>query len=186
MNEKEFLKQLKAIRTVNQRLGRNFLKAGAEVDILADGQLDLSDELLAQLDWVVASIHTGFKHDNTDRLIKACSNKYVHCIGHPTGRIFGKREPYKIDLGAVADAAIATRTALEINSQCYRMDLNDEMASAARLKGVKMVISTDSHRFSEFQWMKLGVGIAKRAWCEKSNILNTGSWSMIQKYFNPT
>ncbi|MFZ6014667.1 MAG: DNA polymerase/3'-5' exonuclease PolX [Bacteroidota bacterium] len=183
LNEKEFLKQIKVIRKVNEDLGKDYLKAGAEVDIRPDGSLDLSDELLAQLDWVIASIHSGFKKDNTERLIRACESKYVHCIGHPTGRIIGRRDPYSVDLRAFIKAAYDTKTALEINCQRDRMDMNDEMAWEVREKGIKIVISTDSHKFSDLNWMQLGVGIARRAWCKKENILNTLSWKAVQKYF---
>jgi DNA polymerase (family 10) len=181
MDEKGFLKQFKAIREVNEKLGKNFLKAGVEVDILADGSLDLSDEVLGQFDWVTASIHSGFKQNNTDRLIKACEHPHVHCIGHPTGRIIGKRESYPLEMREVLAAARKTGTALEINAQPDRMDLNDELAYMVRDAGVKIVISTDSHKFSDFYFMRLGVDIARRAWCSAENILNTHSWREIQR-----
>ncbi len=179
--EKEFLKQIRAIEEVNQRLGRNFLKKGAEVDILADGTLDLSDEILGQLDWVTASIHSGFANDNTDRLIKACKNPYVHCIGHPTGRLIGKREPYPLVIEELIEIAKETGTALEINAQPNRLDLNDELASLARKAGVKMVVSTDSHKPTDFHFMRLGVYLARRAWCTPSDILNTRSWQEVYR-----
>jgi DNA polymerase (family 10) len=182
MDEKGFLKQLKAIKEINQKLGIDFLKSGAEVDVLSNGKLDLSDELLAQLDWVTASIHSGFTHDNTDRLIKACENPFVCCIGHPTGRLIGKREAYGVDFKHLLEAAHETNTALEINAQPDRMDLNDEMAAEAKKKKVKLVISTDSHRADNFYFMKLGVFVARRAWCTAGDILNTGSWKAIQKF----
>ncbi len=108
MDEKGFAKQIKAINEVNKKLGRDFIKKGVEVDILADGSLDLKDELLAQLDWVCASIHSGFKQDATERLIMACKNPYVCCIGHPSGRLIGKREAYPVDWPKVFKAAKQT------------------------------------------------------------------------------
>jgi len=182
MDEKGFLKQLSAVKAVNKNLGIDFLKAGAEVDILPDGSMDLSDEVLEQLEWVTASIHSGFKKDNTDRIIKACENPYVHCIGHPTGRLIGKREPYAFSFEDVITAAKQTATALEINAQPDRMDLNDEMAWQAREEGVMLVISTDSHKSTDYYFMQSGVSVARRAWCQPSDILNTLSWNELQKF----
>lgn len=182
MDEKRFLQQLRAIREVNEKLGRDFIKAGAEVDILPDGTLDLSDELLAQLDIVIASIHTGFNKDNTDRIIKACENPFVSIIGHPTGRLIGKRDPYPLDMLRVIEAASHTGAILEINAQPERMDLNDEWAKLAHEKGVKLTINTDMHQLSHFDYMKLGVLVARRGWCKPEDIINTWSWKEIQKY----
>ncbi|MBL6448081.1 DNA polymerase/3'-5' exonuclease PolX [Fulvivirga sp. 29W222] len=181
MKDQEFLKQIEEVKVINQKQGRDFLKAGAEVDILADGALDLSDEILSQLDWVVASIHSGFSRNNTDRLIKACENSYVNCIGHPTGRLIGKREAYPVDIAALIEAAVGTGTALEINGQPERLDLKDEWANEAREAGVNLVISTDSHKYNDFYFMSLGVGVARRAWCTADNILNTKPWHDIVK-----
>lgn len=181
MDEKAFMKQMRAIDKLNKERGANFLKAGAEVDILADGSLDLSDEILARLDWVTASIHSGFSHNNTARLLKACENPYVHCIGHPTGRIIGKRDPYPLDFTELIHAAAETGTALEINAQPDRMDLNDELAAEVRKSGVMLVISTDSHKYTDFYTMELGVDIARRAWCTPENILNTRSWREVER-----
>lgn len=181
MDEKGFLKQIGAIRQVNEKIGTDFLKSGAEVDILPDGSLDLSEEVLGQLDWVTASIHSGFKHDNTDRLVRTCQNPYVHCIGHPTGRLMGRRDPYPLDFASLIEAAKETHTALEINAQPERMDLNDELASRAKQAGVKLVISTDSHRLTDFHFMRLGVFVARRAWCTADDIVNTHSWSQVKR-----
>jgi DNA polymerase (family 10) len=182
MDEKGFLKQLTAVKELNENLGMDFLKAGAEVDILPDGSLDLSDEVLEQLDWVTASIHSGFRKDNTDRIIKACEHPLVHCIGHPTGRLIGKREAYTFSFEEVIKAALHSGTALEINAQPDRMDLNDEMAFEAREQGVKLVISTDSHKPTDYYFMELGIYVARRAWCKPSDILNTCAWSDLQKF----
>ena len=182
MDEAQFLEQLRVIEKVDEKLGERFVKSGAEVDILPDGTLDLSDELLARLDFVTASIHSSFNRDNTERIIKACRNPYVAVIGHPTGRLIGSREAYPVDMHRVIEAAAETGTALEINAQPQRMDLNDEWAALARERGVKLVISTDMHQLSQFNFMKLGVLIARRAWCTADDILNTRSWKEIQAF----
>lgn len=182
LDEDEFLQQIQVIRETNEKLGTNLLKCGAEVDILPNGTLDLSDEILAQLDWVTASVHAGVTRDNTDRLIKACENPNVHCISHPTGRLIGKRDPYPVDMSHLVEVARETGTALEINAQADRMDLNDEMAAMARAAGVKLVINTDSHRPSNFHFMTLGVAIARRAWCRPNDILNTRSWKEVKQW----
>ncbi len=182
MAENQFLEQLQAIRDVNAKLGREFVKAGAEVDILPDGSLDLSDELLSQLDIAVAAIHTAFSRDNTDRLIRACENPYISIIGHPTGRLIGARDVYPVNMRRVIEAAAETGTALEINAQPNRMDLNDEWAHLAREKGVKLVISTDMHLLSNFRYMKLGVLLARRAWCTPDDVLNTWKWKEVRAF----
>lgn len=174
--------QLEEIKAVNEYLGESFIKSGIEVDILSDGSLDLPDDLLEELDWVVASIHSKLNQDNTSRLVKACENPYVCAIGHPTGRMLNSRDPYELDMDAVLDAAKKTHTALEINAQPKRSDLNDRWASAAREKGIPLVVSTDSHYAGNLEFMKNGVYIARRAWCTKDNILNTGSWKSIERF----
>ncbi|HTL80622.1 MAG TPA: PHP domain-containing protein, partial [Bacteroidia bacterium] len=181
---KEILKQLKEIHDLNRKNGDQFIKCGIEVDILPDGTLDVDDEILSQLDWVTASIHSGFSKDNTERIIRACENPFVNCIGHPTGRLIGDREAYTIDFAKIISAAKKTGTALEINAQPQRMDLNDELAMEARKANVPLVISTDSHDKEQFDYMQLGVAIAQRAWCTAGDILNTKSWNEIARFRN--
>ncbi len=182
MNEKEVLRQMKEIDRINNNLGAAFIKKGMEVDILPDGKLDMADEILSQLDWVTASVHSNFGKDNTGRIIGACQNRYVCCIGHPTGRLIGSREPYKVNMEEVFGAAKATGTALEINAQPQRMDLNDEMAMRARETGIALVITTDSHALGQFAYMKAGVAIARRGWCKASNVLNTLPWNEVSRF----
>lgn len=181
-DEREFSKQIKEIEAVNKKLGKTFIRKGVEVDILPDGTLDLADELLAQMDWVCASIHSGFSKDNTDRLIKACQQPYVNCIGHPSGRLLGKREPYKVNWTKVFETASKTGTAMEINAQPDRMDLNDVLARQAREAGVILTISTDSHTAENFSFMPLGVTVARRAWCKAGDVLNTKSWKEVEVF----
>jgi len=181
LTEDEVLKQIEEIDKVNKIIGYPLLKKGIEVDILLDGSLDLSDEILSKLDWVVASIHTHFNRDNTDRIIKAMENPYVNVIGHPTGRIFGTREGYQLS-DEVFKVAKETGTALEINSQPLRMDLPDIMVKKAVDMGVKLVISSDSHSLSNFHYIQLGVYIARRGWAKKEDVINTLSWKEVEKF----
>ena len=181
-NEKEFLQQVKEIDGVNKKLGKAFIKKGVEVDIMPDGTLDLKDELLAKMDWVCASIHSGFSKDNTDRLIRACKHPYVNCIGHPSGRLLGKRGPYNIDWSKVFKEATRTGTAMEINAQPDRMDLNDVLTRQAREAGVTLTISTDSHAEENFSFMPLGVTVARRAWCKADDVLNTKPWKEVEAF----
>jgi DNA polymerase (family 10) len=138
--------------------------------------MDLADDCLAELDVVVASVHSSFNQDATqmtDRLLRAVSNPFVDIIGHPTGRILLRREPYKLDVLALIDAAATAGVALEINCQIDRMDLSDGNAKAARDRGVKIVISTDAHGVGGFRLMRWGVQVARRAWLTKEDVLNT-------------
>ncbi len=178
----EFRKQFVEIDRVNKKIGKDLVKKGAEVDILADGSLDLPDDLLKKFDWVVASIHTGFNKDNTERLLKACEHPMVHCIGHPSGRLIGKREGYSIDWEKLFKKAAATGTAIEINAQPDRLDLRDELVKDAIEEGVTITISTDSHALKQFDNMSLGVDVARRGWCSKENILNTNPWKKVEQF----
>ena len=138
--------------------------------------MDLADDCLAELDVVVASVHSAFNQDEsqmTDRMLRAIANPFVDIIGHPTGRILLRREPYKLDVSRLIDAAAAAGVALEINCQIDRLDLSDANAKAARDRGVKIVISTDSHARGGFRLMKWGVQVARRAWLTKEDVLNT-------------
>ncbi len=182
LDAKEFRKQAKEIDLVNKHLGRDFIKKGVEVDILPDGSLDLPDDLLMEMDWVCASIHSGFQRDNTARLVSACKHPYVHCIGHPSGRLIGKREAYKADWQAIFKVAAFTGTAMEINAQPQRLDLSDQLARQAIEAGVILTISTDSHAESHFSYMTGGVLVARRAWCESGHVLNTKSWAEVKKF----
>jgi DNA polymerase (family 10) len=149
---------------------------GSEVDIKADGSLDYSDEVLAQLDVVVASVHSSMGQDRaamTARIIKAMSHPSVTAIGHLTTRLLGKRESVELDLEAVLQAARDTGTALEINASPERLDLRDTHAFRARELGVPLVISTDSHHHTQLSGGRFGVAVARRAWCEPHHILNT-------------
>jgi DNA polymerase (family 10) len=154
--------------------GITVLKA-CEVDVLADGALDHADELLAGFDWVTASLHSGFRQSErqlTDRILAAIDNPYVNAIGHPTGRMFGRREGYPIDLEAIVERAGATGTALEINAQPKRMDLNADMARRALAGGVRLIIGTDAHSTAELAVRRYGIATARRAGATPERIVN--------------
>ncbi len=154
------------------------LLAGIECDILTDGTLDLSDDCLAQLDIVVASVHSHFSQDEaqmTDRVLKALENRWVDVLGHPTGRLLLKREPLRLNMDRVTSAAARLGVALEINCQVDRLDLNDAHARLARERGVRLVISTDAHSTTALGNLRWGVQMARRAWAGPDDVLNTRS-----------
>jgi DNA polymerase (family 10) len=169
-------KQIERIRKLNERLKDITIFAGAEVDILADGSLDYENKLLAELDFVIGSIHSGMtspREKVTTRTLKAMDNPYLHCIGHPTGRLIGEREPMDIDIEAVIKHAAETHTALEVNSNPYRLDLKDVHCKMAIEAGVKLVIGTDTHKLPQLGYIALGVATAGRGWATKNDVVNT-------------
>jgi DNA polymerase (family 10) len=175
MTVPQLRRQMRDIRALNAQRTRFRLLMGAEVDILSEGKLDYPDEVLAELDFVIGSIHTGFGQSEamlTRRLIAAMRNPYVTLIAHPTGRLMGQREGYPVDLAAVFQAAKSTGTALEINAQPRRIDLSDAAAKQAGEAGVMLAISTDTHAVSQLNYMALGLGIARRAWLTPRQLLN--------------
>lgn len=178
----DIARQAAEIKSVNEQLGYDYVKKGVEVDILEDGQLSLPDELLKQFDWVIASIHSHFAKDNTSRLMKACENPYVHCIGHPSGRLIGSRSPYPVDWDQLFNKAAATGTAFEINARPNRLDLDDTLVKKAIAQSVKLVIDTDAHELTQFDFMQLGIWVARRGGCGKADILNTCNWEDIEKF----
>jgi|YelNatPaOPRAMG01_1025707.scaffolds.fasta_scaffold00123_59 DNA polymerase (family 10) len=166
------LKQLEEIEKLNRELNGFRLLSGTEVDILADGSLDFPDEVLEKLDVVVASIHSGFKQNVSERMIRAMENPHVDIIGHPTGRLISKREGYDVDVDKILDAAARTHTALEINAFYDRLDLSDLNARRAAEKGIMLAINTDSHHPEHLWMIRFGVGTARRAWLGPENVLN--------------
>ncbi|MCC6484355.1 MAG: PHP domain-containing protein [Armatimonadetes bacterium] len=168
------------------RSSRGFrLLKGTEVDIRQDGALDLPDNALAKLEWVNASIHTGFElseEQTTTRAIRAIESPYVDVLSHPTGRLIAMREPYALNLDTVISAAVEHSKAMEINSSVDRLDLSGPNARRARDAGVKIVISTDSHRPNGFGAIEHGIGVARRAWLTKDDVVNTMSWEAIRAW----
>ncbi len=167
---------IRRIRAANDEIDGITILAGIEVDILADGALDLSDSVLEQMDVVVASVHSMFSQEPeqmTDRLLRAISNKTVSFLGHPTGRLLLKRDAYKFDMEAVLKAAAEQKVAMELNAYPDRLDFNDVHLRMARDRGVKIVINTDAHHTSHFEKLKYGILQARRAWLTSRDILNT-------------
>jgi DNA polymerase (family 10) len=155
------------------------LLAGSEINIGLDGTLDYPDDLVEALDWVVASVHTSFSispQEMTERVLAAIENPQVNCIGHLTGRLIGRREPYGIDVEAVAEAAARTGTTIEINSNPNRRDLSDRHARLAVEAGVKIVVNTDAHGVDTLDNIAYGVATARRAWLTKADVANTRGW----------
>ncbi|HEY8236705.1 MAG TPA: DNA polymerase/3'-5' exonuclease PolX [Gaiellaceae bacterium] len=173
--------QDREIEALNETLGRFKLLKGIEVNIRADGSLDVDDETLARRDWVVASLHTAFDKNPTERVISAMENPNVDCIGHLTARKINRRGPADIDLSRVFETALATKTFLEINSQPDRLDLRDAHARAAGEAGVLLSISSDAHSTRALAYPELGIGQARRAWLTKEQVLNTRTWPQIKK-----
>jgi len=167
------------------RGGKRFrLLAGSEVNIMPDGSLDYGDELLERLDWVVASVHTSFRMNRekmTARVVEAVRNPNVDCLGHPTGRMLLRREPYDIDIEAVVAAAAEAGTMIEINGNPNRRDLNDHNARIAAEAGVPIVCNTDAHRTATLAFMEYSVATARRAGLTKSQVANTRTWKQLQK-----
>jgi len=182
------LKQIGEIRALNKKLadkGSEFqLLAGSEVDILSEGKLDFDNDLLAQLDVVVASVHQGFTQSEaemTKRLITVAENPFVHILGHLTGRLLLEREPFKVNQTAVIDACAATGTWIELNANPRRFDMDWRLWHYAKEKGVKCVINCDAHRNEHAGFLRLGAGIARKGWLEKKDVINTLPLAALQK-----
>jgi len=180
----ELRRQIERVARANEKLGDGFtVLAGSEVNILPDGSLDYADDLLAELDWVIASAHTSFgmsEDEMTERIVAAIENPRVRAIGHPTGRMLGRREPYAVDMDRVIEAAARTGTFLEINANPNRRDLSDVHARAAADAGVKLLIDSDAHRAERFDTIRYGVATARRAWLTKDDVANTRGWSELK------
>lgn len=168
-------KQIEEIKQVNKEMSGFHVFSSVEMDVRSDGALDFPDEVLARLDFVTVSIHSGFSQSREQimaRLASAMENPYVRAIGHPTGRLINKRDPYQVDIEGIIEMAARTGTALEINSHYYRLDLSDVHARAAQDAGVKLVINSDAHRAAEFDMLRYGVATARRGWVRKETVLN--------------
>jgi DNA polymerase (family X) len=176
LDEARALEHARAVRALSDRLEGMTLLAGIECDIRPDGTMDLADDCLAQLDFVIASVHSAFNQEAaqmTDRLLRAMACPWVDILGHPTGRLILKREPYKFDVEQVFAAAARAGVALEINSQIDRLDLDDTHARLARDRRVKLVIDSDAHSPAALGTLRWGANVARRAWIEPKDVLNT-------------
>ena len=176
LDDKRAEQHMARIRTANEQIGGITILAGIEVDILAEGQLDLSDSVLEGMDVVVASVHSAFNQEPqqmTERLLRALDNKNVSILGHPTGRLLLRRDAYPFDMDAILKAALKNKVAMELNAYPDRLDLNDVHLRMARERGVKIVINTDAHHTSHFEKIKYGILQARRAWLTSHDVLNT-------------
>jgi DNA polymerase (family 10) len=176
LNEARALEHAAYVRALNGRYEGLTLLAGIECDILPDGTLDLSHDCLAQLDWVVASVHSHFGQEETqmtERLLRAIECPWVDVLGHPTGRLLLKREPARVNMDLLTSSAARLGVALEINAQSARLDLSDAHARLARERGVRLVVSTDAHSAGALTNLRFGVQTARRAWAAPGDVLNT-------------
>jgi DNA polymerase (family 10) len=168
--------QINEVKRIDEKLDGIRVLSGIEVDIKADGSLDMREELLAELDVVIAAVHSGMtqKEDKmTARIIKAIENPYVDIIAHPTCRLIGEREPVEVDMEAVFKAAAKNKKALEINAMPSRLDLKDVHVKRARELGVMLTLGTDAHSSAQLTLMRFGVNVARRGWCRTEHIINT-------------
>jgi DNA polymerase (family 10) len=188
LNEEDLRRQHEEIDLLNKEYaGRIRILKGTECDILRDGSLDFTDDVLATLDFVVASIHSLFNlspEEQTQRMLRAISNRYVDIIGHPTGRILLGREGYTLDLDAVIDAAAEHGVCIEINAHPSRLDLDWRYLHRARDKGIKIPIDPDAHVISGLDDMRYGIGIARKGWLQASDVLNTMSTDALLDFFS--
>jgi DNA polymerase (family 10) len=183
LSSKQLADQIKKIRRLNEKIKGITILAGTEVDILANGSLDFDNKLLADLDIVIAAIHSGLtspREKVTTRTLKAMDNPYINCIAHPTGRLIGQREPMDIDMAAVIRHAAQTHTALEVNANPWRLDLKDTHCKMAVEAKVMLAIGTDAHSTASLSLMGYGVATAARGWATKADILNTLSAAKIK------
>jgi DNA polymerase (family 10) len=181
LREGRLARQLEEIAAVQERFPQLRIVRGIEVNIRANGELDVPDEVLAEREWVIASLHTAFDKSPTERVLAAMENPHVDCVGHLTARKITRRPPADVAVERVIEKALETRTFLEINSQPDRLDLRDVHARAAKEAGLKLVISSDAHQVKALGYVELGVGQARRGWLTKDDVVNTRSWAQLQK-----
>jgi DNA polymerase (family 10) len=190
LDEKQLLKQHEAIKKINEKFEKDKIKFrvlhGCEANILNDGSIDIADEVLEKLDYVIAGAHSSLKmpkQEMTQRIITAIKNQNVDIIAHPTGRLIGRRDEYLLDFDKVLEVAKKTGTILEINSAPERLDLRDFYIRRAKNEGIKMIIDTDSHQKDQLLLMEYGIAQARRGWAEAKDVINTESVEGLLKYF---
>ncbi|MCL4404692.1 PHP domain-containing protein [Candidatus Marsarchaeota archaeon] len=186
MDEKKFTEFFKRIDALNEKLdGKIKILKGAEVDILKDGSLDLDKSVLGKMDCVIGAVHSNFNmgiKEMTDRVKKAIGTGSINILAHPTGRIINEREPYALDLRSVAESAEKYGVAMEIDAYPTRLDLNDSSIFAIRDYKVMFSVDSDAHNVSHFDYMRYGIGMARRGWLQDSNIINTMSLKQMAKF----
>ena len=193
LDEDQLIQQKKEIERLNSRLRQGFggqakfrILQGCEANIMADGSIDIKDEALAKLDYVIAGVHSQMKmteSEMTERIVKAMRNPNVDIISHPTGRILKQRDEYKINFDRILKIAKETGTILEINANPYRLDLNDKNIRQAKKIGVKMIINSDAHHKEQLNFMEYGVFQARRGWCEKKDVINAWPLKKFLEFF---
>lgn len=184
LDEKEVIKNIKRTDKLNEQFKNFTILKGIEVDILEDGSLDLPDYILKELDIVIGAIHYKFnlsREEQTERILRAMDNPYFNILAHPTGRLINEREPYDIDLVKIMKKAKENNCILEINAQPSRLDLDDLNSRKAKEMGVKLAISTDAHSTTQLDFMRYGIGQARRGWIEKNNVINTKNINELTK-----
>lgn len=184
LDEKEVIENIKKTDKLNEQFKNFTILKGIEVDILEDGSLDLPDYILKELDIVIGAIHYKFnlsREEQTERILRAMDNPYFNILAHPTGRLINEREPYDIDLVKIMKKAKENNCILEINAQPSRLDLDDLNSRKAKEMGVKLAISTDAHSTTQFDFMRYGIGQARRGWIEKNNVINTKNINELTK-----
>jgi DNA polymerase (family X) len=181
LREGRLEQQTAEVDALNERLAPFRLLRGVEANIRANGDVDVEDEVLAERDWVVASIHSGLGKNHTERVLAAMENPHVDCIGHLTGRKLGRRDPADVDLERIVAKAVETGTALELNSQPDRLDLRDAHARYAGEAGVRLVVTSDAHNVNALGYVELGIGQARRAWLTKNQLLNTRTFAQLRR-----
>ncbi|MCD6145927.1 MAG: DNA polymerase/3'-5' exonuclease PolX [Methanosarcinales archaeon] len=184
LSEEKLIEKIAEIDRINENLDGFRVLTGSEVDILADGTLDYDDRILAMFDIVVAAVHSGFSQDRrtmTSRIVRAIENEFVDILAHPTGRLLGERIGYEVDIDRVIEVAAETGTIIEINAFPSRLDLNDINARKAKESGVMLAIDTDAHSVDHLKFMDFGVQVARRAWLEPGDVLNTMSVTDVLK-----
>jgi DNA polymerase (family 10) len=187
LDDEELAEHIKAVRKANRKMAGIEILAGIEVDILPDGSMDLTDEVLAECDVVVAAVHSRFnmtRSEMTRRVIKGMGNPNVNILAHPTGRIINEREPFEIDMEAVIAEAKKLKVALELNSHPDRLDLKDVHCRQAKEAGVRISTNTDSHADQQLRNMRYGVATARRGWLEPGDVINTYSLSKLRKFLS--
>ncbi|MCW4050194.1 MAG: DNA polymerase/3'-5' exonuclease PolX [Candidatus Bathyarchaeota archaeon] len=185
LDEKRLTEQINAIKYIDEQNPNVKILAGTECDIKRDGKLDIKDSVLAELDWVVASVHSGFKMEETEmtaRIIKAIHNPHVRAIGHPTGRLIQRRSPYAVNLDKIFEAAAEHDVFMEINCYPDRLDLSDVDSRRAKETGVKLCLGSDAHAPKELEFIPMGVAVARRGWLGADDVVNTWSVEKVLGY----
>lgn len=184
LDAKQLEKSIEAMAALDGKSDDFKIVKAIEVDILADGSLDLPDDILKELDLVVCAVHSRFdlsREKQTERILRAMDNPHFNILAHPTGRLINERDPYAVDVDRLIEAAAGRGCFMELNAHPDRLDLKASHCQAAREKGVRIAISTDAHSIDNLAYMRLGVGQARRGWLEAHDVLNTRSWKELKK-----